>query len=102
MDKLRETMNDKSDDWKPYVRALIYPIQFDPDPIQGIDRVLEFVVQRGALGASTARYLASVRKALASRSHLAKLIPQDHPEATIRQFLLELEHRLTAMVEPKK
>jgi hypothetical protein len=89
----------ESNDWAPHIRALIYPIQFEADPIQGVDRVLEVVVQRRALGASPARYLASVRAALASDICLSELIPQNHSEGEIRRFLAEVERRLAAMID---
>jgi len=92
----------EQDEWKPYIRALIYPIQFEADPTQGVDRVLEHVVARGALGASPAIYLGSVRAALSSRIPLATLIPQSHSESAIRRFLAEVEQRLAAMVRETK
>ena len=81
-------------DWRPYIRALIYPVQFEPEPLRGIDRVLELVVGRSALDASPAVYLAAVRAALASNVRLAELIPQDHSETAIRELLTEVERRL--------
>lgn len=89
------------DDWQTYICALIYPIQFEADPIQATDRILE-LVRTGALGASSALYLASVRMALSSHICLASLIPQDHPEAAIRRFLAELEPRLAATVDEER
>jgi hypothetical protein len=91
----------RDDDWKPYIRALIYPIQFEVNPVEGVDRVIEFVVVPGALGATPAVYLDSVHRALASCTALARLIPQDHREATIRQFLAEVERRIATMVDEK-
>jgi hypothetical protein len=85
------------EDWRPYIRALIYPVQFEPEPVRGIDRVLKFVVRSGALDASPAVYLAAVRAALASNDRLAELIPQDHSETAIRELLTELERRLAVM-----
>jgi hypothetical protein len=90
---------DKSGDWKHYVRALIYPIQFEADPVQGVDHVIKLVVRGGALGGSAAVYLASVRVALASSIRLSALIPQDHSEAEIRRFLAEVERRLETMAD---
>jgi hypothetical protein len=75
---------------------LIYPIQFDADPLLSVDRVMECVVARSALGGSPAMYLHAVRKALASQDRIATLIPQDHPESVIRGFLAEVERRLIA------
>ena len=85
-----------SEDWRPYVRALIYPVQFERDPLHGLDRVLESVEAGGVLDASPERCLGAVRTALASDEGLAELIPQGHSEDAIRRFLSELEQRLAA------
>src|SRR4030095_1010919 len=85
---------ENADIWKAHVRALIYPIQFEKNPLDGMDRVLEQVVKAGALGATPQEFLSSVRTALTSQIDLARLIPQDHSELTIRIFLAEVERRL--------
>jgi hypothetical protein len=85
---------DERADWVGPVRALLYPVQFEPAPIDGVERVLRMVVRAGALGATPAQYLAAIRAALASRRELAGLIPQPHPEAAVRAYLAELERRL--------
>ena len=69
------------------IRGLIYPVQFDDDPRTGIDRVMQLVVERRAMDAEPAAYLAAVREALASDDALADLIPQEHSEAVIRTYL---------------
>ena len=72
------------------IRGLIYPVQFDRDPRDGIDRVLSLVVERRALDASPTEYLQAIREALASDEALDTLIPQDHSDSVIRQYLIEL------------
>ncbi|MGP6192017.1 MAG: hypothetical protein ACLPSH_18540 [Vulcanimicrobiaceae bacterium] len=86
------------DNWKGHIRALIYGVQFEADPLDGADRVLQQVVQGRALGATPAQYLASIGTALAGAAPLADLIPQGHSEETIRQFLRELERRIEGIV----
>lgn len=76
------------------IRALIYPVQFDHDPRDGIDRVLEMVVEPGGLDGTPAEYLAAIRAALASSERLSDLIPQDHPEEVVRQYLAEVAQRI--------
>lgn len=76
------------------IRGLIYPIQFDRDPLNGIDRVLDVVVARRALDADPADYAAAVTGALSSAEVLSELIPQPHPEPVIRAYLKELRKRL--------
>jgi hypothetical protein len=88
----------KPDAWTGHIRALIYGVQFDKNPLDGIDRILRQVVLAGALSATPEQYLASIRSALASDTPLAELIPQPHSEEVIRRYLLEFEHRIQAMV----
>jgi len=83
-----------SDNQKGLVRGLIYGIQFDPDPIDGVDRILRVVVDRQAMGATRGDFAAAVDAALSSDEPLAKLIPQYHPESVIRAFLTEMQRRL--------
>lgn len=83
------------------LRALVYPVQFDDDPAaDGVDRVADQVVRRGALGGSPAEYRDAILAGLAGDEPLAELIPQDHPEATIRRYLetmrVEIERRWPA------
>jgi hypothetical protein len=86
------------DQWAGHIRALLYPIQFEGDPLDGVDRVLQKVVEIGALRSSPKQDLATIRSALASEIRLAELIPQRHSEETIRRYLTELERRLQASV----
>ena len=83
-----------SNNQKGLVRGLIYGIQFDPDPIDGVDRILRLVVDRQAMGATRGDFAAAVDAALSSDEPLAQLIPQYHPESVIRAFLTEMQRRL--------
>jgi len=79
---------------KGLISALLYPVQFERDPLDGIDRVIEVVVQRRALDASPAEYAAAVDAALQSDEPLAQRIPQPHSEAVVRTYLAALRPRL--------
>ena len=81
-------------DWSPMIRALIYSVQFDRDPLDGVDRALQTVVDRHALGCTRDGYRAAIRDALAGHEPLAALIPQDHSEDAIRRFLEAVQSRL--------
>lgn len=83
-----------SEAWTAHIRALIYGIQFDKNPLDGVDRILRDVVLAGALSATPAQYLASIQRALAGNTPLAGLIPQGHSEEVIREFLAEMERRI--------
>lgn len=80
---------------KSLIRALIYPIQFDRNPVDGVERVLKLVVDAGALGVTPVEYLASTKAALASSEKLSKLIPQGHSEKAIRRYLTKIQQRLS-------
>ena len=79
---------------KGLIRGLIYPIQFENDPIEGVDRVLKVIVGARALDATPEQYAQAIRAALNSDEPLAELIPQPHPEVAIRTFLVEIQKRL--------
>ena len=78
--------------------ALLYPIIFEKRPLNAVDRVLELVVNAGALGTTPQEYLIAVRQALASQERLsekyADLLVVRHSEEDIREYLAEIEHRL--------
>jgi hypothetical protein len=86
----------RDDKWKHLICGVLYPIQFEQNPVDGIDRVLEVVVRARALNASPEQYLAAVQAALQSDEPLARLIPQPHSESVIRTYLVELQKRLVA------
>jgi hypothetical protein len=81
-------------DWVPLLRALIYVVQFEADPRQAVDRVLTQVIEAGVLDASRQAYRVALAQALASDDALATLIPQPHPQTTIRQYIALLSQRL--------
>ncbi len=81
-------------DWMPLLRAVIYVVQFEADPSQAVDRVLTQVIDQGALGATRQAYRVALAQALASDEALATLIPQPHPETTIRAYIALLYQRL--------
>jgi hypothetical protein len=84
-----------SDAWQGNIRAMLYGVQFEKDPLNGIDRIMRRVVYGGALGCTPQQYLEAIETALASNVMLSELLPQDHPEATVRAFLSEIRNRLT-------
>jgi hypothetical protein len=76
------------------IRGLIYPIQFEQNPVNGVERVLEQIVNTNALDAEPEDYSAAVRAALRSDERLSELIPQDHSESVIRAYLAQIQKRL--------
>ena len=86
-----------SDETRARICALIYPIQFEVNPLNGVDRVIEVVVHARVLDATRQEYIGSIAEALASDIQLSNLIPQNHSEKVIRGFLLELKNRLSIL-----
>jgi hypothetical protein len=76
------------------LRMLIYPIQFDPEPVKGIDRVLKMVVFADHLKLEVPDVIAAIDAGLASDAKLCELIPQGHSEAVIRGYLAAVRARL--------
>lgn len=76
------------------LRLLIYPIQFDAEPVSGIDRVLAVVVDADYMMVSRTEFMAAIDAGLASNARLAELIPQSHSEAAIRTYLAAVHSRL--------
>ena len=76
------------------LRVLIYPIQFDSKPEEGIDRVLKMVVFADHLKLHVPDVIAAIDAGLASTVSLSELIPQGHSEPVIRSFLAAVRTRL--------
>lgn len=78
------------------LRVLIYPVQFEKNPLDAVDRVIEHVIPHNGVSTLASDYRAAIRSALAGADRLAKLLPQPHPEDVIRAYLSEIERRLSA------
>ena len=82
------------------LRMLIYPIHFDANPLNGIDRVITQVVLVNDAKLPRADVIAAIDAGLASNAKLSEIAPQSHSESTIRGFLSALRTRLEA--EPRR
>jgi hypothetical protein len=82
------------------LRMLIYPIQFEADPLNGIDRVVAQVVFADHSRLPLPDVIAAIDAGLASDAKLSGLIPQSHSEVVIRRFLSALRMRLET--EPRR
>ena len=69
---------------------LIYPILFERNALDGVDRAIQMIVKP----AETDEYVASITAALESSDQLSGLIPNDHSEPAIRAYLAEVRRRL--------
>ena len=82
------------DRWKGLIRALIYPVQFERNPVDGVDHVVGLIAGGRVLTGSSEEYAAAVDAAMRSEERLALLIPQPHSESLIRAYLAELRKHL--------
>ena len=57
------------------IRVLIYPIQFNKNPINNIDGLLKMYCASAGVNASPRDYAAAINSALRSAATLSKLIP---------------------------
>ena len=77
------------------LRMLIYPIQFELEPVNGIDHVVAQVLAEHRR-IPLHDVIAAIDAGLASDDKLAELLPQSHSEMVIRRFLSALRTRLEA------
>jgi hypothetical protein len=76
--------------WLADLRAVLYPVIFEVEPTNGIDRVLTRIV-----GNDTERYRRLITAALASNLLLSDALDDCHPEEVVRRFLRELLRRIS-------
>jgi hypothetical protein len=79
---------------KSILRILIYPVQFDKNPTDSVDRVLKYVIRAKDTNTPPEEYLAAIQAGLESDERLSELIPQNHTESSIRTYLAEMQKRL--------
>lgn len=82
------------------LRALLYPVQFETTPEEGIERVVKLVVMRDLLKTTLVDYRRAIDSGLGSNEKLSSIIPQDHDEATTRRYLKKLAGRLGQIPVP--
>jgi hypothetical protein len=89
------------DNQKGLLRFLIYPVQFDGNPTDAVDRVLKrtFKSKKNSKNINSGEYLAAIEAGLRSDERLSDLIPQKHSESTIRAYLAECKRRLQNAAE---
>jgi len=75
--------------FQAHLRVLIYPIQFEKDPLDGVDRVLKQIADR-----DPSEFTAAIDAGLQSDEMLSDVLPQPHPEPVIRAYLAEVRRRL--------
>jgi uncharacterized RDD family membrane protein YckC len=84
---------DSANDNFGYLRMLIYPIQFDPNPSESVERAFK-IVSRDAAEYIPDKFIRAIDFGLESDAELSELIPQSHSEAVIREYLTLMRARL--------
>ena len=79
------------------IKALIYPIQFEKDPIDGMERVFKTVLAPNIMNVPLSDYAETIKVALESSEQLSSLIAKNHSEPTIRRYLVKLLQRIEQM-----
>src|SRR5262249_31453184 len=69
-----------------YIRTLMYPIIFCSRPKEHVSRVVEETLHIG-IGEQSAEYLDAIERLLQTDKRLSTLLPQDHSEEVIREYL---------------
>lgn len=77
------------------LRMVIYPILFEQNPLDAVERVIE-LTKRDEISRRLTRaaLLEAIEHGLASDVELAKLLSQPHSEQVIRDFLGEIARQL--------
>ena len=84
-------LDDKS---RSRIRMLIYPIQFEKDPCDGLERVFKTVLAPSSIKVPLSEYANSIKVALESSEQLSALIAKNHSEPAIRRYLVKLLQRI--------
>lgn len=89
-------------EWKHLVYTLLYPITFEKNPLDGVERALGVTVDSNALDATPEDYLKAIRQAFESGEMLSQkfkfLLADAHSEESIRNYLNEIQVRLRKRV----
>jgi uncharacterized RDD family membrane protein YckC len=86
-------LDDPANVYSGYLRMLIYPVQFDPNPSESVERAF-IIMSRDAPQFIPDKFIRAIDLGLQSDAKLSELIPQDHPEAVIREYLTAMRARL--------
>jgi hypothetical protein len=79
---------------KTYLLKVTYPIIFEKNPLDGVERVYDVVVRGQADPMRAREYLQHLRVLLASDESLTPHSASEHADADIRRFLESLIRRI--------
>ncbi len=82
--------------WSSLIRACLYVVMFEREPLHSVDRVITMIRDGKMLGAAPEDYVKAIREALRSDTVLSRLVGETFPDSeTIwRSYLDELARRL--------
>lgn len=84
----------EENDWKPWIRVLVYLIQFDKMPIACVAKTLNQTTETEKWRNCTESFLSAIDSSLASQKDLSLLIPQQHSDPVIREYLAAIRAEL--------
>ncbi len=79
-------------EWEGYVRELLFPVVYESDPSGSVERVVDAL--RADPHVVPERYIGAARAALASDAKLSSILPSNHAEDVVREYLALLVLRL--------
>jgi uncharacterized RDD family membrane protein YckC len=86
-------LDDPADVYFGILRMLIYPVQFDPNPSESVERAFR-IMSRDAAEYIPDKFIGAIDLGLQSDAKLSELIPQSHSETVIREYLAAMRDRL--------
>lgn len=76
------------------LKTVLYAVQFERDPLDGMERVFKTVLAPNILNVPMSEYADSIRTGLESSEQLSTLIAKNHSEPTIRRYLVKLLQKI--------
>jgi hypothetical protein len=84
--------------WSPLIRACLYVVMFEGDPLQSVDRVVQMIRNGSLLEKTPEEYVRAIQEALDSDAALSRLVGDAEvfleSETVWRSYLAELARRL--------
>jgi hypothetical protein len=81
---------------KALLRMVIYPVQFEASPVQGMNRVTKMIARNISPGVHSSDIVKAINLALTlPNEKLSEIVPQSHNEEAIRSYLKVLSQALS-------
>jgi hypothetical protein len=76
--------------------VLIYPIQFEANPLDAVDRVVNQIIPDAGIQAPPGEYVVAISSALQHADEVVALLPLRASKAAVCDYLREVQRRLLA------